>query len=249
MTYLWALYAREVMRFRKLWLDTVMSPIVSTVLYLSVFGIVAAGKTIGNLNFLTFIYTGLLAMMLINSSFSNPAFALIISKNVGTIVDLQLVPIQPWRVGLAYALAAFTRGIVTLAVALLATVWFIPGLTIHNPLIFIAALFLTGIEFGMLGVVFGMRAKNFEALTFMTTFIMQPMIFLAGVFYPVSTLPRPWSFISLFNPVHHNINLLRYSTIGFTDVAPWISLVVVISISTALFTLMHFVTKKSIKNV
>lgn len=244
---MWALYAREVHRFRKLWMDTVFSPIVSVVLYLSVFGIVVGTKMIGELSYIQFVYTGLLAMMMVNSSFSNPGFALIISKNVGTIIDLQLAPIKAWKIGMAYALAALTRGVVTVFVAVLATIWFIPSLGLHNLEYLFLGLVLTGIEFGMLGVVFGMKAKNFEALTFMTTFIMQPMIFLAGVFYPIAALPGVWAKLAVFNPIHHNINILRYGATGYSDGNPLISLAVVIGFSFVLFAAMHVVTKKSIQ--
>jgi ABC-2 type transport system permease protein len=244
---MWALYAREVKRFQKIWLDTVFSPIVSIVLYLGVFGIVASGRSIDGLPYVTFVYTGLLAMMIVNSSFSNPSFALIIAKNVGNIIDLQVVPMKPWRIGIAYALAALTRGLITLLIALLVTVWFIPALGIAHPLYLLAGLAITGIEFGMLGVTFGFLAKNFEALTFMTTFIMQPMIFLAGVFYPVSTLPGPWSTVSLFNPIHHNVNVLRYAITGYSDLNPLVSLAVIAGLGVVLFVVMHFTTKRSIR--
>lgn len=245
---MWALYAREVKRFQKIWVDTVFSPIVSVGLYLGVFGVVSAGRTIGDLPYITFVYVGLLAMMMINSSFSSPAFSLVIAKNTGTIMDLQLVPIASWRIGIAYALAAMTRSIVTLIIALLATAWFIPGVHIVQPILLLLGLFLTGLEFGMLGVTFGFFAKNFEGLTFMTTFVMQPMLFLAGVFYPVSTLPAPWATVSLFNPIHHNVNLIRYAATGYSDVQPLVSLAIVAGISLVLFTLMQIITRKNLLN-
>src|SRR3989338_3740458 len=99
MTHMWALYAREVQRFQKLWMDTIFSPIVSVALYLSVFGIVVGSKAVGHLSYIQFVYTGLLSMMIVNSSFSNPGFALIIAKNLGTIIDLQLAPIKAWKIG------------------------------------------------------------------------------------------------------------------------------------------------------
>lgn len=244
---MWALYAREVKRFQKIWMDTVFSPIVSIVLYLSVFGIVAGGRNISGVPYLAFIYTGLLGMMVINSSFSNPSFALIISKNMGNIIDLQLAPIKPWAIGIAYSLAAFTRGIITLLIAMMFTIWFIPALGFYHPIYMILGLVLTGVEFGMLGVTFGFLAKNFEALTFMTTFIMQPMIFLAGVFYPVSTLPGKWATISLFNPIHHNINILRYSATGYADINPQISLLVVLGFAIVLFVSMQLAAKNSLR--
>lgn len=249
MTYMWALYAREVKRFQKLWMDTVFSPIVSTVLYLSVFGIVAGGQMVGDVNYLLFIYTGLLSMNMVNSSFSNPAFALIIAKNTGSIVDLQLVPVQPWGIGIAYALAAVTRAFITIVIAVLFTGWFIPGLSLEHPLLLLLGMVLTGLEFGMLGVVFGMWSKGFESLTFMTTFIMQPMIFLAGVFYPIATLPAPWNTVSMFNPLHHNINLLRFAVTGYSDGNPWLSLAVVAVLGAVLFAGMHVSTARKIRSL
>lgn len=244
---MWALYAREVKRFQKIWIDTVFNPIVSIALYLGVFGIVTTGQQVGTLPYLTFVYTGLLAMLIVNSSFSNPSFALVIAKNLGNIIDLQLAPIAVWRIGLAYAMAAFTRGVVTVVIALLATIWFIPALGMPaHPLYFLLALFITGLEFGMLGVAFGFWAKNFEALTLMTTFVMQPMIFLAGVFYPIANLPQPWNIISLFNPIHHNINFFRYSLTGYADVNPAVSVLVILGFSLLFFVLMQFMARRNL---
>ncbi|MCG3772129.1 MAG: Inner membrane transport permease YadH [Nitrosomonadaceae bacterium] len=247
MTYMWALYAREVKRFQKIWMDTVFSPIVSTILFLSVFGIVAGGQEIGGLPYVLFIYVGLLSMNIVNSSFSNPAFALVIGKNTGTIVDLQLAPLRPWSIGVAYALAALTRALLTIGLAVLVTGWFIPELGINNPFLLLLAFSLTALEFGMLGVTFGMWAKGFESLTFMTTFVMQPMIFLAGVFYPIANLPAPWDTVSAFNPLHHNINLLRYAVTGYSDGNPMISLVVVAALAALVFVAMHLSTKKKMR--
>jgi ABC-2 type transport system permease protein len=225
-------------------MDTVLNPIVSVGLYLAVFSVVAQGRVIDGIPYLAFIYIGLLSMNLINASISNPAFALIISKNLGTIIDLQLAPISPWRVGLAYALAALTRGILTLTVGVLCTVWFIPLNGIAHPLLLLTAILITGIQFGIVGVAFGMWAKNFEALTFLTTFILQPMIFLAGVFYPIASLPTPWNIVSQFNPLHHNVNLLRFSVTGYADGNPWTSFVVILVLLACATVGMHYIVKK-----
>ena len=244
---MWALYAREVKRFQKLWMDTIFNPIVSVGLYLAVFGIITGNRMVGDVPYLAFVYVGLLSMNVINASMSNPAFALIISKNVGTIVDLQIAPIAPWRVGLAYALAAVTRSLVTLAVALSLTIWFIPIHSIAHPLFLPIAIIATGLQFGLLGVAFGMWAKGFEALTFLTTFVLQPMIFLAGVFYPVSTLPYPWNLVSNFNPLHHNVNLIRYAALGYADGAPWISALVISALLMLLAIVVQIVVRKKLR--
>ncbi len=246
MTYMWALYAREVKRFRRLLLDTIFSPIVSMVLYLVVFGAVIQSQTIGGVSFLAFIYTGLLGMIMVNSGFSNPGFALIIAKNLGTIVDLQITPIKSWQIGIAFALAALTRGLFTLILALLMTIWFIPGIQLLHPFSLLCIVLVTGFQYGMLGVVFGMWARGFESLTFVTTFVLQPMIFLAGVFYPISQLPSPWSTLSGLNPVHHTINLFRYSMIGYTDTPVLHSWLAVIGMTGLFFVLMNWICIKKL---
>lgn len=246
MTYMWALYAREVKRFRKLMLDTVFSPIVSMVLYLAVFGVVTAQRSLDGISFLAFIYTGLLGMILVNSGFSNPGFALIIAKNLGSIVDLQVTPIKSWQIGIAYALAALTRGVVTLILAIVLTIWFIPGIQLMHPLSLCLIVILTGLQYGMLGVIFGMWAKGFESLTFVTTFVLQPMIFLAGVFYPITSLPAPWNIISQFNPVHHTINVFRYSFIGYSDTPVHWSLAAIVLINLICFFTMNWMCIKKL---
>ncbi|MEK7647689.1 MAG: ABC transporter permease [Patescibacteria group bacterium] len=249
MTGMWALYAREVKRFQKILLDTLASPIVSVVLYLGIFGIVAADRLIEGIPYVTFVYTGLLGMMMVNSSFSNPAFALVIAKNLGSIIDLQLVPLKSWQIGLAYTLAAMTRGFITMLVAILVTVWFIPDMGIHSWWYLIAGILVTGIEFGSLGVVFGLWAKSFEALTFVTTFVMQPMIFLAGVFYPIADLPHPWAAISMWNPIHHTINVLRYAATGYADTSPLLSLSIMTGIAVVLFGWMQVSTQRGLRRI
>lgn len=246
-TYAWALYARETKRFRKLWKDTLFNPIVSVGLYLLVFGVLLGKQQIGNVNALTFVYSGLLGMVLVNGAFSNPGFALVIARNMGTISDLQLAPIRPWAIGVAYALAAMTRAVITILLAVLFTAWWVPDLTLAHSFLLVPIVLLNGLLFGFMGVIFGMKARGFESLQIVTTFILQPMIFLAGVFYPVSRLPAPWNTISLFNPLHHTINLVRYALLGYQDVNPWISFAVIAGLFVIAGAMMSSVVAKELK--
>lgn len=242
-----ALFAREVKRFQKIWLDTVVSPLMSLILYLAVFGVVVGQQSYQGISYTAFVYAGLLAMTMINASFSNPSFALIISKNLGTIIDLQLAPLSPIRIGLAYALAATVRGLLTVIAALLLTGWFVDGIGLAHPLVLIAGLFLTGGSLGLLGVAFGVWAKNFEALTFATTFIMQPLIFLSGVFYPISNLPAQWGSAAAFNPFHHLVNLLRYGLTGAYDGSVQTSFIAACALFAVALGLSHYLVSRKLK--
>lgn len=245
-----ALYSREVKRFQKIMLDTVATPLVSTLLYLLTFGIVAGNdRAIEGLPYLFFVYAGLMAMLVVNTSFSNPTFALIIAKNVGTIVDLQVAPLKPQAIGLTYAAAALTRGVITIGIALLGTLWFVPSFTIAHPIVLLFGILVTGFTFGLIGVVFGMWAKNFEALQFVMTFVLQPMIFLSGVFYPVATLPSPWKEISFANPLHHFVNLIRYGFTGYTDTSVTTSAIIGIIALLVFFALMRMVVRRRLTDI
>ncbi len=244
MQYSFALYAREVKRFQKILLDTLLSPIVSLLLYLSVFGVILGKSVVMGIPYVAYVYIGLLTMSFVNASFSNPAFALVIGKNLGTNVDLQVVPVRPFGIALAYAFAAATRGLLTLCAAIALTVWFVPSITIlHFPLL-ILTLIITGLLFGLMGVVFGVYAKNFEALTFVTSFVLQPMIFLAGTFYPISSLPGFWQNIAAWNPVHHVMNAIRYSVFGISDSSVVVSYGVLVGLLVVMLLLAQVFTKK-----
>lgn len=236
-----ALYAREVKRFQKLWLDTLMNPIVSVGLYLLIFGVVGRDQVLeSGIPFVAFVYAGLLANVVVNASFSNPGFALVIAKNLGTFVDLRLAPIPPLGVAFAYASAAVTRSLITLVVAAVVTAPFVAGLQLQHPFILLLTLIASGLLFALLGFSFGMRAKNFESLTFITTFVMQPLTLLSGVFYPIANLPGVWADIARFNPVHHVMNLVRYSLFGVTE-TPIIYSVTLIGTLLVLVSTMAFV--------
>jgi ABC-2 type transport system permease protein len=216
------LFRRETTRFRKIMVDTIISPVVSNLLYLIIFNIAVSGREVNGLSYIQFLAPGLIAMTLINSSFSNPSFALVISKFSGTISDILIAPLTGAQIVLAYVGAAMVRAMLTSFATLMVILMF-THLEIHNiPLTLIAA-FMTSFFFGILGVIFGYFAKQFDNLTLMTTFIMTPMSFLGGVFYPVNNLTEPWRTVSLFNPMLYFIDFFRFSVLGVHFVDPKIS--------------------------
>lgn len=230
------LFRREVTRFRKIIIDTTVSPVVSNLLYLIIFNIAVSGREVQGVSYVQFLAPGLITMTLINSSFSNPSFALVISKFSGTISDILIAPLSGAQIVLAYVGAAMVRAFVTATATLLVILLF-TQISIHNiGLAFIGAL-LTSFFFGTLGVIFGYFAKQFDNLTLITTFIMTPMSFLGGVFYPVSNLTDPWKTISLFNPMLYFIDLIRFSFLGIYHVDPYISVGVAILANLIVFPL------------
>lgn len=228
------LFRREVTRFRKIIIDTTVSPIISNLLYLIIFNIAVSGREVSGITYIQFLAPGLITMTLINSSFSNPAFALIIAKFSGTILDILIAPFTGIQIVVAYVGAAIVRAIFTALITLVVILMF-THLPIYNvPLAILGAL-LISFFFGTLGVIFGYFAKQFDNLTMMTTFIMTPMSFLGGVFYPISNLPEPWKTISLFNPMLYFIDFMRFSIIGISHVNPLHSLMAAVTANLLIF--------------
>jgi len=240
------LFRREVTRFSKILVDTTISPIVSNLLYLVIFSVALAERKVNGVSYIQFLAPGLICMTLINSSFSNPSFALVIAKFAGTIMDLLISPLTGIQIILAYVGAAMVRAIFTASLTLIVILFF-TNIDIYNlPMTIITAV-LTSFFFGTMGIIFGYIAKQFDSLTVISTFIMTPMSFLGGVFYPVSTLPIFWKNMTLFNPMFYFIDLFRYSVIGIYTIEPIISLSIAILSNLIMFPLAVYLFRKGIK--
>ncbi|MFN8671227.1 MAG: ABC transporter permease [Candidatus Sericytochromatia bacterium] len=221
------LFRREVTRFTKILVDTTVSPIVSNLLYLIIFSVAFTGRKVMGVEYVQFLASGLIPMTLINSSFSNPSFALVIAKFAGTINDLLISPLTGAQIALSYIGAAMVRALFTGLLTFIVILFF-THLSIHSiPLLILAAL-LTSAFFGTLGVVFGYFAKQFDSLTMISTFVMTPMSFLGGVFFNVALLGEPWRSISYINPMLYFIDLIRFSILGVSYIDPILSLSVAI---------------------
>ena len=143
---------------------------------------------------------------------------------------------SPIQLLLAFSLGGFLRGglVATLTFAVSAV---LVGLPVENPLVLLPALFLVGFFFAQLGVLVGVRAEQFDDVSFAQTFVLQPLIFLGGVFYSASLLPEPFQTLTHFNPIYYMINLVRYGFLGYTEANVALSLTLLFLVTAALFTL------------
>jgi len=216
------LFRREVFRFRKIIIDTVISPVISNLLYILVFSLAISGKKVMGVDYIVFLAPGLIAMNLIMGSFSGASYSLVMSKVNGTVIDLLIVPLTGTQIVLAYLGASIVRALVTGTLTFFVIMIF-AKITIYSPLLAILAAILTSSFFGSIGIIVGYFAKYFENINMLLTFIITPMSFLGGVFYSVENLPKHWGVITLFNPMFYFIDLFRFSIIGVSHVNPIIS--------------------------
>ncbi|HEV3000357.1 MAG TPA: ABC transporter permease [Solirubrobacteraceae bacterium] len=232
------LLRREVSRFLKIKRQTVGAPLLETFLYISVFG-AALGSRIDSLHgvdYVVFIVPGLIMMAWATNAFANNSSSILQQKFQRAIDDQLSSPASPLELLLAFSLGGFLRGM-TVATLTFTAATILVGVPVEHALVLIPALFLVGFFFAQLGVLVGVRAEQFDDVSFAQTFVLQPLIFLGGVFYSASLLPEPFETLTRFDPVYYMIGLVRYGFLGFSDVNVGLSLVLLALATGALFAL------------
>lgn len=225
----WTVLRRELSRFWGIKRQTIFGPLVETYLYISIFG-AALGSRIHELDgqkYIVFIIPGLIMMSFAINIFSNNASSILQQKLQRAIDDQLSSPVSNGHLLTAFALGGFIRASIISTLALITALILVPELGIEHPIMFILSFIFIGLFFAMAGVLVGLRAEKFDDLSLYQTFVLQPLIFLGGVFYSASLLPATFELLTRFNPIYYMINTLRYSMVGSADINPNISLVVI----------------------
>jgi len=222
------LFKKEVLRFWKVSFQTVAAPVLTTVLYLLIFGHVLENRVevFKGVGYTSFLIPGLVMMSLLQNAFANSSSSLIQSKITGNLVFVLLTPLSHRAWFLAYAGASLVRGLVVGAGVMAVTVWFGPPSLAEPGWILVFAV-LGGVLLGSLGLIAGLWADKFDQLAAFQNFVIVPMTFLSGVFYSVHSLPGFWQALSHLNPFFYLIDGFRRGFFGASDVNPWLSLGVV----------------------
>ena len=226
-----AIYRMEMARTQRTWLQSIVSPVISTSLYFVVFGAAIGSRisTIEGVSYGAFIVPGLVMLSLLTQSISNASFGIYFPKFTGTIYELLSAPVSYLEIVVAYVGAAATKSIV-LGLIILATAALLVPLRIEHPVWMVLFLVLTSVTFSLLGFIIGIWADGFEKLQAIPLLIITPLTFLGGSFYSINMLPPFWQTVSLFNPVVYLVSGFRWSFYGSADVGVGASLAV-----TALF--------------
>jgi ABC-2 type transport system permease protein len=222
-----ALSARESHRVLKLWTQTVAAPILSSFLFILVFGLSLGGriKHIDGVDYDVFIVPGLIAMAMIQATYANNSASVFQARFDRYLNDVLAAPMRPWEVNLALSIGGVVRALL-IGVGLLACSLAVVDVPVRHPLELAAALTLALVLFSSFGVVVGVYANSWDHTAFVTNIVILPLTFLGGVFYSVDTLPSPWHEISHANPIFYLLNAVRYGFLGTSDVSVALSLAV-----------------------
>jgi ABC-2 type transport system permease protein len=231
-----SLLRRECNRFFKIKRQTIGAPLLETFLYISVFG-AALGTRIDQLHgvdYVVFIIPGLIMMSWATNAFSNNSSSILQQKFQRAIDDQLSSPASPLELLLAFSFGGFLRGLIVASLTFSAASVLV-DVPVDHALVLLPALFLVGFFFAQLGVLIGVRAEQFDDVSFAQTFVLTPLIFLGGVFYSASLLPEPFQTLTHFNPVYYMIGLVRYGFLGYSETDIALSLALLSLATFALF--------------
>lgn len=239
---------REIMRFLKVSAQTVVAPLVSTVLFMVVFAIAMQGVTspFAGVRFPDFLAPGLIMMAIVNNAFANSSSSLIIAKVQGNSVDFLMPPLSSAELATAFIVGAAVRGLMVGLVGAIAVAPFAHVLPAHLwAVVFYAT--AASVMFGALGLLGGIWADKFDNIAAVTNFVVTPLTFLSGTFYSVDRLPQPFADIAHWNPVFFLIDGFRYGFVGQHDGPLGIGAAVVAALAAVLVYASYYVLEKGYK--
>lgn len=223
-----AIYFNEMRRTRKTLMQSIASPVISTVLYFVVFGSAIGSRieSIEGVSYGSFIVPGLIMLSLLTQSISNASFGIFFPKFTGTVYEVMSAPISFFEVVVGYVGAAATKSFI-IGVIILITASFFVDLRIAHPVWMMAFLVMTCVAFSLFGFIIGLWADNFEKLQLIPLLVITPLVFLGGSFYSVNMLPEFWQRVTLLNPVLYLISGFRWSFFEVSDVSVTVSVVMI----------------------
>ncbi|UGS38415.1 ABC transporter permease [Capillimicrobium parvum] len=215
-----ALTHREVVRVLKLWSQTIAAPVVSSFLFILVFGLSLGSriKQVDGVDYEIFIVPGLVTMAMIQAAYANNSATVFQARFDRYLNDILASPMRSWEINLGLTLGGVVRALL-IGVSLLLLSLPVTGVPIHEPLVLIVAVALALTLFSSLGVVVGIYAESWDHAGFVNNIVILPLTFLGGVFYSVDLLPEPWRELSHANPIFYIVQAVRYGFLGTSDVS------------------------------
>ncbi len=233
------LIKREVGRFLSVYLQTIVAPIITTLLFYTIFALAFGGiaRKVGDVAFLEFLAPGLIMMTMVQNAFANTSSSIVISKVQGNIVDILLPPLSALEIYLGFTIGSMIRGLTVGLVTGLVVSLFVT-ISVASWLYIIVFAVLGTMMLGSLGLAAGIWSEKFDHIAAVTNFIVTPLTFLSGTFYSVNALPPAWQGIAHYNPFFYMIDGFRAGFIGQSDSNPivGIGLLIVINLLLALAT-------------
>ena len=214
-----SLLGKEIRRFLRIWVQTLVPPAITIVLYFLIFGSLIGSRIgeMGGYRYAEFVAPGLIMMAVLTNSYNNVVSSFFGNKFQRCIEELLVSPTPNYVILLGFVMGGVCRGLAVGLLATLVALWF-AELHIHNLAIIVVSVLLTAVLFALAGLINAIFARTFDDISIIPTFVLTPLTYLGGIFYSISLLPQFWQKVSLFNPVLYMINVFRYGFLGVSDV-------------------------------
>jgi ABC-2 type transport system permease protein len=235
---LWTLYLKEVRRFLKVFTQTLLAPVITTLVFLAIFTLALGGahRSIGGIAYLEFLAPGLLMMAVVQNAFANTSSSIMIAKVQGNIVDYLMPPLSPGELTFGIVMGGVTRGCIVGIAVWAAMNGFVHLMPLH-PLSALASLVLASTMLSLLGLLAALWAEKFDQMAAVTNFVVTPLSFLSGTFYTIHDLPGPFYALALMNPFFYMIDGIRWAFTGHADGPVVIGYGVLVLVNLALWAL------------
>jgi ABC-2 type transport system permease protein len=227
---------KEVLRFTRIWLQTVLPAMITTALYFVIFGRLI-GSRIGPMQgfrYMDYIVPGLIMMAVITNSYSNVVSSFYGAKFQRHIEEMLVAPVPNYVIVLGFVTGGVARGL-TVGVAVTAVSLFFTHLHVHSLAVLLSVVLLTSVLFSLGGLINAVFAKSFDDISIVPTFVLTPLTYLGGVFYSIHMLPAFWQHVSRVNPILYMVNAFRFGFLGITDINLYLSYAIIVGFVAALF--------------
>lgn len=238
---------KEVTRFTRIWVQTIVPPAISMTLYFVIFGSLI-GPRIGTMNgfsYIDYIAPGIIMMSVINNSYANVVSSFFGAKFQRHIEEMLVAPIPNIIILIGFITGGVVRGFIVGAVVTVVALFF-TDLHLHSFPITIAVVLMTSIVFSLGGMINAIFAKKFDDISIIPTFVLTPLIYLGGVFYSIDLLPKFWQTISSFNPILYMVNAFRYGMLGESDISIVNAFIILTIFTAALFSVSLYLLNKGV---
>lgn len=243
-TALKSLAFKETIRYLRIWVQTLVPPVITTSLYFVIFGKMIGGRIgdMGGFSYMEFIVPGLIMMSVITRSYANVSSSFFSQKFQKNIEELLVAPVPTHIIIWGFVIGGLGRSILVGTLVTIISLFFVP-LNVHSWLIVIVTLLMTSILFSLAGLINGVFAQSYDDVSIVPTFVLQPLTYLGGVFYAISMLPPFWQAVSKFNPIVYMISGFRYGFLGTTDISLNVSIMVLILFIVILYSICYYLVK------
>lgn len=218
-TAFWTIVVKEVRRFTRIWVQTLVPPAITMTLYFIIFGNLVGSRIgeMGGYDYMQYIAPGLIMMSVITNSYGNVVSSFFGTKMQRHIEELLVAPVPNWVILAGFVIGGVARGLMV-GIIVTALSLFFTDLSLAHPLITVVIVFLTAVVFALGGFLNAMFANTFDDISIIPTFVLTPLTYLGGVFYSISMLPDFWQWVSQLNPILYMVNTFRYGVLGVSDI-------------------------------